>query len=469
MTGISIQLHRLAIGRNQVDGRQMAPVHKQRVEKCLSQSFSKQPNIDFTCHQNQTTPFRLNLKKKVVDLNGAEIALEQANFKAIRRVAGYYQHVGLLPRPTISPKEAVLRERTTQAAVSAMYTASIPGTNGKILAGVQIGESTLSLTRNILYAIPVIGRDHPLVNHLGYYVGVLWSYFAVQEVMGAIKDLKRAKTIGDKEGKARAHARLTSGGIVSTASNLYLAGRVCDTLGSTKAAIMTLGLANIFFGIGTLLSVGMSYLGWTRCHNFNERLNEYLENPNLSEVTKLQGALLFLKDAISVTPDEIANLKAKIQKEHPLFSQNETESRLKEDLTKLTEIKVKYLKRRTSTRSLQMILNQIDPLLIKLDNANTKAVGIKEAALLIHKIQNENRTKMSLFILSLIAAIISVAGLFAMIFMTAGALPFVLYGIAGAIFLSIEIYNTVGLFRRKESGQEVVLYPITDIVPIALN
>jgi hypothetical protein len=236
---------------------------------------------------------------------------------------------------------------------------------------------------------------------------------------------------------------------VSAASIVYLTGRVCDSLELATVATGALEAAGGLFAIGTALSSALSYLGWTRCHTFNERLNEYLENRQLSEVQRLQGALRFLKGKISATPEEIDEIKANIEKEHPGLGVSEKEELLKQALTHLAERKVKYLKRRTSNKSLVLIQNQLDSILAKLADEKKRPEGIKEAALLIHKIQNENRIKMGLFVLRLIASLISLAAFLMITFATLGIAPFILYGVAGAIFLGMRIYTSAGLFMKK--------------------
>lgn len=458
MPAISVQFDRLDLGQKQFKGSFIAPAHKNAVASYLSNYI-----LNFGLAPNHKVPFRVDLADESLVLDGKRVSLDGGlRLKDRAKIAQYYQHVGFLPRKEITPKDALLRRKTTKAAVRAMHEMSIPGTEGKILAGVGIVDETLSAARNI--ATAVVGHGNPVVNHLGYYAGMIWGFFALKEVDGGRKDLERAKVIGDEEGKTRAKARLVSGGLVSTASAVYLAGRVFDSLESATAAASVLGAANILFGVGTILSSGLSYLGWTRCHTFNERLNDYLENKNLSEVQRLQGALRFLQEKIAVTPGEIEALRGEIVKEHPELNAAEKEALLKQALTHLAEKKVKYLKRRTSHKSLQLIQAQVDRILAKLDDEKTRSEGIKEATLLIGKVQNENRIKMALFVLSFIASLISILGLLIATFLSAGVAPFVLYGISGAIYLALQVYTSAGIFMKK--GPDAGTATDTDAVPL---
>jgi hypothetical protein len=182
----------------------------------------------------------------------------------------------------------------------------------------------------------------------------------------------------------------------------------------------------------------------------------------------LQGALRFLKAKISVTAEEIEELRTKIETEHSQLNRAEKEARLRQAISHLAEAKVKYLKRRTSNKSLQLILSQIDPILTKLDDEKTRSEGIKEGTLLIQKIQNENRIKMALFVLGFIAALISLAGLVLMTFASSGlVLPFVLYGVAGAIHLGMRVYTSASLFAKKDPKAAVPSHQ--DAVPLEFH
>ena len=442
----SVNLSRFGVGGVQLDAALLTPLHKSRIESCLSRYLLKHPSS------------QANIRVEVT---------KDPDLKEVARIIRYYQHMGLLPTKKVDPKEAELRERATRAGIRAMHQASVPGVSGQIIAGVRIAEDTLSVTRNLLSALPPIGEDNPVISHLGYYAGAMWSFFGTREWMGGREDLKRAKKIHDEEGTRRALARITSGAIVGTASAAYLSGKVFDTFGISQASLGSLAMANILFGLGSLLAFGMSTLGWIRCRRFDKRLSEYLENPHLTEWQKIRGALWFLKDAVSVTPEEMADLRAKIEKKHGYLSSIEKENLLQRDLTHLTESKVKYLKRRTSVKGLRLIMQHVDSLLDKLGDEQKRPEAIKEAALLLQKIQNETRVKTSLHILSFIAGMISFVAMAISALITGGALTFVLYGVSGAIYLCMEIYNTAALFKRKDHDDlGIELHPIQELIPL---
>lgn len=469
MAGLSIQLNRFSVDSQHLDNLKMVPVHKKRVEGYLSKIF--QQHVGETAFgKNKETPFQIQFKtgRPVLCLNDQEISLSKSReLKKLGKIIRYYQHMGYLPREEPPAKEIAQSKAEALKSVRAVNQANVPGTNGNLLAGMRLADDTLSLTRNILFAIPHVGPKDPVVSHLGYYAGIFWSFFSLRELDDGMTEYKRSKTIGDTEGKRRAEARILSGGIVSTASIGYLAGKFCDTYASSAAASTVLRASNILFGIGSVVAMGASILGVVRCNRFNKQLDEYLDNPHFTEVQKLQGALQFFKDSIAVTPEERAELVLQIDQKHPLWTPEQKELLFKQKLADLTEVKVKYMKRRTSNKSIDLILSQADRLIEKLGCKTTYAEGIKEAIILINTIRQESKIKTSLYILGLIAAMLSFLGIILMVFFTAGALPFVLYSAAGAIYLAMSIYTIVGQLFKKEGNRPVEMPPGQNLACIA--
>jgi hypothetical protein len=452
MFGLSIQLKGLGLASQYLDSQKILPIHKEKLETCLSKIFKEQLPFQSASYQIQ---FKNN--QPVLQLNGKEVGgTKGSELKRIRRVVRYYQNVGLLPCRDPEPSEQANLSAKTKSSVKAINNASLPGANGNILAGMRLADDTLSLARNILFAIPAIGRKDPIVNHLGYYAGIFWSFFSIREFDEGITEYKRSTQIRDAEGERRATARLLSGGLVSTGSLAYLAGKFCDTYASAGLAAAVLGVSNILFGVGSILAIGASSLGAIRCKRFNQRLNEYLENESLSEAQKLMGVVRFLKESLMVTAEEKADLIAEIEEKFPNSTKEEKEALLDQKLNDLTEVKVKYMKRRTSNKSLLLILSNADAILAKLANPETCAEGMRDAAILIHSVQMENRLKLNLYILGLIASILSFIGMIVMFFMTAGSLPFILYGIAGTMYLGLTSYTIAGNFLKKEADLKVI-------------
>ncbi len=453
MSGLSIRLDRFGVGVSQIPAERLYPQHQKNTEEALTQIFHEHvPDAP-----TEKFPIRIELKPGAphLKIGSREIPLTKSQeLKDLNRYMRYYQHTGHLPRPSLLPSEESAKRAETRKAVKAMNGGSIPGSNENILAGMRVADDSLSLTRNLMYAIPTFGPHDPVANHLGYYAGMLWTFFAFREIDEGLTEYERSLQIGDEEGRRRACAKLFSGGIVGTGSLAFLVGRMSDTFALASAASALLSTSGILFGAGSILSMGASVLGTVRCYKFHQRLNEYLDNSNLTIQEKMRGALHFLQDSISVTPEEKAEVAALIEREHPDWSIEAKERFLSQKLADLTEVKVKYMKRRTSNKSLRLILEQSDPILAKLNDPKQMQAALQEAAVLIHTIQRENKVKMSLYLLSLVAALLSFVALVLTLTLSLGAVPFALYGISGAIYLAVTIYSVAGMSSKKKQKLE---------------
>ncbi|MBX7065713.1 MAG: hypothetical protein K1X28_00640 [Parachlamydiales bacterium] len=466
MSGLSIQLNRFGAGASSLNPSQIYPPHKQSTEDSLRKIFDRHVGVA----PSKEFPLRLQFKPGNPSLKAGnqEIPLPKSReLKRVGRIVQYYQNTGHLPRASLHPNEEAARMRESKKSVQSINEASMPGNNGNILAGMRLADDTLSLTRNVMYALPAFGPNDSIANHLGYYAGIFWTFFAFRELDDGIRERKRSKEIGDSEGLRRAHSRLLSGGIVSAGSLAYLAGKVNDTFQLTNVSTALLNASNLLFGAGSLLAMGTSILGAVRCDRFNKRLGEYLDNPGITEKERMQGAIRFLKDSISITPEEKESIARQIEKEHPNWTIELKEQLLSQKLANLTEVKVRYLKRRTSNKSLRLILEQSDQILKKLNDSKLVLEGIRDATFLINTVQKESKIKMTLYILGFIAAVLSFVAMVVGAITTAAVLPFVLYGIAGTIYLGITIYSIGGMLVGPKDDPKIDANPMQNISHLA--
>lgn len=445
MSGLSIQFNRLGAGASSVSPSEIYPPHQKKIESALGKIFERH----ISKASVKKIPLRLELQpgNPILKTEDKEIVLPKSyELKQIRRMAEYYQNINYLPRLILNPSDQKVALQESKKSVQAINEANMPGNNGNILAGMRLADDTLSVTRNIMYALPVFGPNDPIADHLGYYAGIFWTFFALRELDDGIREQKRSKEIGDVEGLRRAQSRLLSGTIIATGSLGYLASKVADTFALPDVSSLFLNGSNCLFGVGSLLAIGTSLLGVVRCNRFNKRLNEYLQNPKISETERMQGAIQFLKDSISVTAEDKEAFAHQIEQEHPDWPVALKEQYLSQKLANLTEVKVRYLKRRTSNKSLRLIIEQSDLILKKLSDPRLNIEGIRDATILINAIQKENNIKMTLYTLGFFAACLSFIAMLITAFSAAAVLPFVLYGIAGTIYFGITIYSVSGMF-----------------------
>ena len=464
MSSYSIQLNTLgAPGTTPLDLQQ---IHRKRAEASLSKYLLKDRQVQSFFHQlGSETNFNFTIGRK-----GVEIALKEGNshffkldpktlkqLRKIGRISQFYSHVAGIEKP-MDAARAVLQRQVTKAKVKEITQSSIPGTKGNILTLTAVSENTLSLVRDVLRAIPKIGPSHIVPHNLGFAAGAIWTAFGVREVKGGYSDYKRAEQIQDKEGRNRAVGRLTTGSLGTVGSVFFLSGKATTSANAAALTATTLSfIGDLFFGIGSVVGIGLSSLGVYRCSTFRKRLNEYYKNPELSKEQQVRGTLSFLKDLLSVTPAEQAELIAKINEENPHLSLQEKEALLKQKLVDLTEVKVKYLKRRTSNKSLELILNRVEPLLAKLNDP----AALEEADALIQTVLKENKAKMVLYLVGLIFSVVSLIGVIMADFFSLGTAPFIVMGVASFVFLMITAYNfIVQLMKKDPDSGPMIMVPL---------
>lgn len=186
-------------------------------------------------------------------------------------------------------------------------------------------------------------------------------------------------------------------------------------------------------------------------------MNKYYENKELSREQQVRGTLNFLKEKLSVSKNEQRDLIHEINEEHPEMSKQEKEELFKQRLADKAEVKVKYLKRRTSNKSLDLILNKVEPLLARLNDP----AALEEADALIQTILKENKVKMGLYLVGLIFSVVSLIGVILADFFSFGTLPYIIMGVASAVFLLITLYNFfVQLMKKDPDSGALVMGPL---------
>lgn len=276
-----------------------------------------------------------------------------------------------------------------------------------VLAGTRIGEGTLAFARNILCMTPVVGPEHPVVGHLGYYAGGLATVLSGVALKGAVQDYRTAKTLSDREGLSLSKWRIGASSAGIGASLAYLAGKVWHAAAS---AFGLLCAADALVGFGSMIGIGLSGAAILRCARFYGQLHVTTEKEGLRKT------LQSLKDAV------IANDSDEAQR------------------------KLYALKRRTSYRSVQLIVRHIDRLIQEIDHPHVRLQAME----LISAVKKDTTVKLALYAISLFAGMIGFAAAVIAGFFSLGIVPIVLGGIAAGIHLSVTAYHTVWTAGYKE-------------------
>ncbi len=313
--------------------------------------------------------------------------------------------------------------------------------------------ATVSLSKNVL---SLAGVESPAVTGLGFLNGVGGLGVGIFDWIGGVSEEERSRDIHDEEGHRRAVAKILYGQTQTAGAALFFAEKGCELSSTSAAAIagISLGTAALFFsGVASITGLFLSSLGMWRCAKFRERIDEYFTRPNLTEEQRVIGALRFLQDLISVTPEERLGIEKMIENQHPEKSPAEQKELIEKTLSDLVETKVAYVKRRSSIRSLRLIMDKSDGIIQKIQEPKTRAVGITEGKELIQAIHRQSVFKACLYAIGAFAGLLGMAALIAGIICTCGTLPLALASAAALIWLALAIYNVIAPhFKHCEAG-----------------
>lgn len=301
----------------------------------------------------------------------------------------------------------------------------------------SIALDGLQIARNIFSSTSQYGPTCRFVVQSGFIPGVIWALMGANESRQGWKDWNQSESIQDKEGVCRAKTRLMSGALGTGGALFYLAKNATDFIEVAEAVSTGLDMtSSALFGIGSVIGMSMASVGLYRIGTFRAKINRRLEDATIqSEAARCLNTLQFLKEQIVVSDSERNAIQDAIKHDHPHASLEKINELIDESLIAKTQAKMKHFKRRTTQKSLGLVLNQIEPIMAKLE----KGEGVQEARELIREIKKENFKKGALYFVALVAGAIGFAALIAGTFFTLGALPFILGAISSAIFLAMTL------------------------------
>ncbi len=297
-------------------------------------------------------------------------------------------------------------------------------------------DKGLGLCKDALAAVSFRASAGVIGNSLGGAIGAIDLVSGMVEIEEAKEEMAEAERIADKEGYARAEAELVQSQLGVAAGGVFIAQSLWSFAAPGMSGVATaacLPLFALFMTIGSVIGTSLSIFGIQRCNTFLNQLNEYLENPHLSEEQRIAGALRFLQEMISLSPEEEARLELEI----PDLTKREEVGR------EILENKVCHAKRRTSLKCLIAIANTSEELLRQIADPAEMEGGIKQAFDLIKETKKASYCKIALNALAITAILVTFAALVAGIILSGGALPLILALGAGAVCLTLALYSWV--------------------------
>lgn len=328
-----------------------------------------------------------------------------------------------LPIDTKNQKKSLVRGRL----VVDLIRDEAPSWKGAAMPVSGMAVRGLQIARHLANALPTLGPASPIASQLSGATSSVWFFLGVNEVKNGLSDYKKAALITDEEGKGNARGRVLSGTILTEGALVGLAGKAVEWGGVSSAAGAGLSFASTqIFGVGSLIGFCIAGLGLYRSLKFRASLMEPSEK-----------VIEFLKNSITVTDEEATKIIA--EAETLTLSPSEKSAWVERKLFEKTEVKMLALRRRTSQKTLNMILEHL---------SNPTLEGREK---LIETVKKENQKTAILYAVALVAAAIGVAALIAGTFFTAGILPFVLYGVSAGIYLTLaahRLYNQISYTKN---------------------
>ena len=432
------QLRSISVGSEKLYLERMHPDLLKKTQKIVVESLLKEKFIGPAEGPIKVRLIRGELFiKKTGDLQFQKISVSSSQMKSLRnqvnRTVDFAHQVDLSRLLKDLPKRAPL--------IIGKMKADTNTPQVKAATIVSSVYDAYSISRQVLMAIYQQGYVAQVLNGLGIVNGTFILGFSLRSLFTETANVKTAEKICDGEGARRARANISSACSYILGSIFWLMNKGFELgVSPTCSAAVGLGAASVgVFGIGSIIGIGMSSLGIYRCRTFRNRLDQYLENPNLSEKERLSSAIHFLRDSIIVNEREIKELLRMARSENPVATKSEIQDILKQKIKDKTESKINHLKRRTSLRSLSAILDHSDQILAKLNSSTQE--GIEEAKALIGIVKEDNRKKEKFYILMLVSSILGLAALIASSIATAGIAPMVLFALSSAIMLFAVLFN----------------------------
>lgn len=286
-------------------------------------------------------------------------------------------------------------------------------------------DKGMALCRDAMVACSLRSGGGTIARSLGGAVGAIELASGIFEIGESEEAMAEADKVGDREGYERAEARLVQSQMEVAAGTTFIAQSVwafaAPGMGSLAGAVCV-PLFMLFMTIGSVIGVALPVLGIQRCKTFLDELDEYLENPDLTKEQRVSGALRFLQEMTSLSPEEEGALGGS------------------QAAGALLESKLHHAKRRTSLQSLVSIANTSEELLRQIADPATRAGGLKQALTLIGQVKKASYSKIALNGCAIFAIAIGFSAILAGLILTGGSLPLLLTLGAGAFCLVLSLY-----------------------------
>ncbi|MBI5273362.1 MAG: hypothetical protein HY861_05200 [Chlamydiia bacterium] len=369
-------------------------------------------------------------------------------------------------------KISLIKEKIPEHAFERVRPPAPVSLAGRAITGLSLTEGAVSFARNVIKAGSLASSRSWSMVGTGYLTAGIGLFLTgAVRTRGALHKFRHAELIGDGEGKRRAQMNLATGILSTNASALALVHSIAPVTIASLSAV-----TDALFGIGSLASIAVAGVGMYRSVIFRSRLNKVLEQKaSLHSLTSpreerknLIKALEFLKEKAIPTQEEVAELIKAVKSEHPEWGVSAQETEVRKKLINLAEVKINYMRRRTSQKAAEMIIHQMPALLERLRREDASPAEMSQARILVKGVLAENRKKTILLAIAILLSALAFTALILGTFFSFGTLPVILYTVTSGIGLLMALYPlVVDSLRKTFAAQAINLMPIIfDAEPI---
>lgn len=264
------------------------------------------------------------------------------------------------------------------------------------------------------------GEPRPIAN-LAVVGGVLGLILSVREYRNARNEGAKAVEIEDFSSAKRAKGNLVAAGLVTTGTVLSLTNRITPIARLTTGLIPISMVSEAFFGVGSILSMGLSLIGVSDCLGLRNRcFSEKAEGSQ--SATRSQRIFRALLNEVEVTQSEQKSIEQSCAPDEVLRKVNN-----------LRQTKTNAFERRTSPRALA--------LLSQLQGKDVSQLDSRFFEETVKAIEWESAKRTALLAISLFASIIAFSAVVMGTFFSLGMLPVILFIVSSSIHLSMAIHS----------------------------
>lgn len=294
----------------------------------------------------------------------------------------------------------------------------------------QVGDGS-GIVRNFWRAAR--GSDIGAIMHLGIVSGFASTLSGGFLIRDGVQMLGRAQEIGDKEGKDQGSIH-TSLGLVLFIQGLVLVASKIAALFKTTVVLSASTIAwYVLFPLSVLASVSLGGFIYKTANGFRKDFRTILDSKK-PEKERVEEATIFLYKSLSVSEEEKAEIREKLQPDESL-PEGEYKQLEEAEIEKVLAVKQARLRRRIGGKAFKAIKENLHDLI---KNIGSESFDIESAKTLIQEVSKGNLHQINIGRSCIILALIGLVVTALMFTFGSPVSFFLLLGITSFIWLTLD-------------------------------